>query len=115
MGGTLAVEALAQEGAARGYRLERRPEWFIVELGNVCNLKCRSCSPLFSSRIAADPVHVAWTTNGQPAASSPSPFPTPAPRPPRLRLGPGNASPRFENLDPVAGKTPTPGPPAAPA
>ncbi len=102
MGGNLAVEALAQEGAASGYRLERRPEWFILELGNVCNLKCRSCSPLFSSRIAADPVHVAWTTNGQPAASSPSPFPTPAPRPPRLRLVPENASPWYENVDAMA-------------
>ncbi|HXO15062.1 MAG TPA: SPASM domain-containing protein, partial [Steroidobacteraceae bacterium] len=53
LGGELAVEALAREGAGHGYRLERRPDWFILELGNVCNLKCRSCSPLFSSRISS--------------------------------------------------------------
>ncbi|HEV3456588.1 MAG TPA: twitch domain-containing radical SAM protein, partial [Thermoanaerobaculia bacterium] len=97
-----AVEVLAQEGSASGYRLERRPNWFILELGNVCNLKCRSCSPLFSSRIAADAVQVAWTTNGQSPASPPAPFPRPAPRPQRLQLAPENASPWFENVDAVA-------------
>jgi MoaA/NifB/PqqE/SkfB family radical SAM enzyme/SAM-dependent methyltransferase len=61
VGGDLAVEHLWQEGAATGYRLERRPDWFILELGNVCNVKCRSCNPISSSRIAADPVQVAWT------------------------------------------------------
>jgi MoaA/NifB/PqqE/SkfB family radical SAM enzyme/SAM-dependent methyltransferase len=60
LGGALAVEKLADEGAATGYRLERRPDWFVFELGNVCNLKCRSCNPLSSSRIAADRVQVAW-------------------------------------------------------
>jgi sulfatase maturation enzyme AslB (radical SAM superfamily) len=29
-------------------------------LGNHCNLKCRMCSPMFSSRIAADGVQAAW-------------------------------------------------------
>lgn len=29
-------------------------------LGNHCNLKCRMCSPMFSSKIAADPVHAGW-------------------------------------------------------
>lgn|GEM_PF-4204506 len=61
LGGVLAVEELAQQGAATGYRLERRPDWFMLELGNVCNLKCRSCNPLSSSRIAADRTQVAWT------------------------------------------------------
>jgi MoaA/NifB/PqqE/SkfB family radical SAM enzyme/SAM-dependent methyltransferase len=61
LGGGLAVDALAEQGAATGYHLERRPDWFVLELGNVCNLKCRSCTPLSSSRIAADRTHVAWT------------------------------------------------------
>ena len=61
IGGGLAVEQLPHEGAATGYRLERRPDWFIFELGNVCNLKCRSCNPVSSSRVAADRVQVAWT------------------------------------------------------
>ena len=60
LGGALAVEALAEQGAATGYRLERRPDWFVLELGNICNLKCRSCNPLSSSRIAADRTHAAW-------------------------------------------------------
>jgi MoaA/NifB/PqqE/SkfB family radical SAM enzyme/SAM-dependent methyltransferase len=61
LGGALPVEALAEEGAETGYRLKRRPDWFVLELGNVCNLKCRSCNPLSSSRIAADRTQVAWT------------------------------------------------------
>ena len=60
LGGALAVEALAEQGAATKYRLERRPDWFVLELGNVCNLKCRSCNPLSSSRVAADRIHAAW-------------------------------------------------------
>jgi glutamate-1-semialdehyde 2,1-aminomutase len=30
-------------------------------LGNLCNLKCRMCSPIFSSRIALDTVHSRWS------------------------------------------------------
>lgn len=60
-GGGLAIEQLPDEGATTGFRLERRPDWFIFELGNVCNLKCRSCNPVSSSRVAADRVQVAWT------------------------------------------------------
>ncbi|HVT17317.1 MAG TPA: twitch domain-containing radical SAM protein [Thermoanaerobaculia bacterium] len=99
LGGQLAVEALPQEGAGSGYRLERRPDWFILELGNVCNLKCRSCSPLFSSRIAADPVQVAWTGN----APAPDSATTTAPRPrQRLRLAPENTAAWFEDVDAMA-------------
>ncbi|TRT70312.1 MULTISPECIES: twitch domain-containing radical SAM protein [Microcystis] len=29
-------------------------------LGNLCNLKCRMCSPMFSSQIAGDPVQAQW-------------------------------------------------------
>ena len=68
MGGALAVEALAEQGAANGYRLERRPDWFTLELGNICNLKCRSCNGVSSSRIAADRIHTAW--NGAAADAS---------------------------------------------
>jgi MoaA/NifB/PqqE/SkfB family radical SAM enzyme len=63
-GGGLDVDALPLVGAQTGYRLERRPDWFILELGNVCNLRCRSCDPLFSSRVAADHVQSAWTAEG---------------------------------------------------
>jgi MoaA/NifB/PqqE/SkfB family radical SAM enzyme/SAM-dependent methyltransferase len=101
IGGGLAVEALSREGAESGYRLERRPDWFILELGNVCNLKCRSCSPLFSSRIAADPIHTAWTMPEPTPA--PAPEATSAPRPRRgLQLAPENAAAWFEDVDAMA-------------
>jgi MoaA/NifB/PqqE/SkfB family radical SAM enzyme/SAM-dependent methyltransferase len=115
VGGHLAVEALPLAGASTGFRLDRPPEWFILELGNVCNLKCRSCDPLFSSRIAADPVHSAWAATGQspaaasasvPAAADSSAPPagdTSAPPPRRrLRLVPEDASPWFEDVDAMA-------------
>jgi MoaA/NifB/PqqE/SkfB family radical SAM enzyme/SAM-dependent methyltransferase len=122
MGGQLAVEALPLTGAGAGYRLERRPDWFILELGNVCNLKCRSCTPLSSSRIAADPIHAAWAATGQspaaatatsPAAADSSTSPpvdssappgtgTSAPARRRLQLVPENASPWFEDVDAMA-------------
>ncbi|MBV8202265.1 MAG: twitch domain-containing radical SAM protein, partial [Acidobacteria bacterium] len=96
LGGRLAVEALAQEGAATGHRLERRPEWYILELGNVCNLKCRSCGPLFSSRIAADALHSAWTSD------APASAPGTPPRPQRLRLAPENTAAWFQDVDAMA-------------
>jgi MoaA/NifB/PqqE/SkfB family radical SAM enzyme len=78
-GGMLDVDALPREGADSGYRLKRRPDWFILELGNTCNLTCRSCSPAFSSRIAGDPVHSAWAPNGQGAQSAVAPPKNPRP------------------------------------
>ncbi len=99
LGGRLAVEELPREGAGSGFRLERRPDWFILELGNVCDLKCRSCSPLSSSRIAADPLHAAWTASG-PAAASETP-PAGQPRR-RLRLAPEGRTAWFEDVDAMA-------------
>ena len=70
-GGGPAVEELASEGAATGYVLDRKPQWFVLEMGNVCNLRCRSCSGFCSSRLAADSVHSAWVdSTGAPAPSS---------------------------------------------
>ncbi len=99
LGGGLAVEALPQVGAATGYRLDRRPDWFILELGNLCNLKCRSCSPLFSSRIAADPTHRAWAMDLAPPDASST---APADRPQRLRLTPENTPAWFEDVTAMA-------------
>jgi MoaA/NifB/PqqE/SkfB family radical SAM enzyme len=36
------------------------PASFQLWLGNLCNLKCRSCCGTYSSRIAADEVHASW-------------------------------------------------------
>jgi len=72
LGGRLAIEALSGEGARAATVWSAGRTGFILELGNVCNLKCRSCHPLFSSRIAADDVHTAWTTQPTPAAEATS-------------------------------------------
>src|SRR5581483_2819836 len=55
-----AIEQLPEIGAQTDYRLEGKPDHFVLEMGNVCNLKCRSCSGFCSSRIATDRVHAAW-------------------------------------------------------
>jgi MoaA/NifB/PqqE/SkfB family radical SAM enzyme/SAM-dependent methyltransferase len=116
LGGRLAIDGLSLEGAESGYRLERRPDWFILEMGNVCDLKCRSCNSLSSSRIAADAVQQAWN------ASEPSdklrlvaigdddkPGQAAAPRDDKLkrigqhrRLVPANTTAWFEDVDAVA-------------
>ncbi len=113
LGGRLAVDAVTREGAASGFRLERRPDWFILQLGNVCGLKCRSCSPLYSARIAADAVHAAWAGH-QPAPFLAPPAPaTSAPAPEagggaqagprrRLQLAPQGTTAWFDDIDSVA-------------
>jgi radical SAM protein with 4Fe4S-binding SPASM domain len=55
------VERLLTEGPALGYRAEAPPYLYTLQLGNLCNLKCRSCHEVASSRIASDPVHRAWS------------------------------------------------------
>ena len=64
-GGALDVDTLPIVGADTGYRLDRAPSWFILDLGNTCNLKCRSCSPTYSSSIGADQVHRTWIAQDQ--------------------------------------------------
>ncbi|MBV8645227.1 MAG: twitch domain-containing radical SAM protein [Candidatus Eremiobacteraeota bacterium] len=61
MGGDLALDDVTREGAETGYRLDRKPDWFLLELGNLCNFKCRSCNARSSSRIGTDQVQRAWT------------------------------------------------------
>ncbi len=58
--GVYEIENLPTIGAESGYKLDRLPTHFILEMGNVCNLKCRSCAGILSTRIAADRVHTAW-------------------------------------------------------
>jgi MoaA/NifB/PqqE/SkfB family radical SAM enzyme len=37
-----------------------KPMYFDLRLGNICNLKCTACKPLYSSQIERDPVHSKW-------------------------------------------------------
>ncbi len=59
----LDLDALELVGRESGYHLERAPEQFVFGLGNVCNLACRSCNGLFSSKVAADSVQSAWAVD----------------------------------------------------
>jgi len=43
------------------YRLPNGPQWIDLDIGNLCNLKCRMCRPGSSSSIASDPVQSRWT------------------------------------------------------
>jgi len=59
------IDRLLRRSAENGYRADP-PVWFQLQFGNTCNLKCRSCNPVSSSRIAADRVQSAWVTDGRP-------------------------------------------------
>ena len=39
------------------------PSYFDLRLGNICNLKCTACKPLYSSQIERDPVHSKWVVD----------------------------------------------------
>jgi SAM-dependent methyltransferase len=91
--GALRADRLPALGADTGYRLERRPVLLTLEMGNLCALKCRSCSPLFSSAVAADAVQSAWVNGLAPGASLAQG---------RLRLVPSGSRPWYEDTDAVA-------------
>ena len=55
------IDMLKARAVANGFESGPAPEWFDLDVGNVCNLKCRMCNSTFSSRIASDPVHSRWT------------------------------------------------------
>src|SRR5215204_3078069 len=46
------------DGAAK-----HTPMYFDLRLGNICNLKCTACKPLYSSQIERDPVHAKWVVD----------------------------------------------------
>jgi MoaA/NifB/PqqE/SkfB family radical SAM enzyme len=46
---------------AAGFRVETRPDFLKLEIGNLCNLKCRMCYGANSSQIERDPVHGKWS------------------------------------------------------
>lgn len=49
------------------------PLLFDLRFGNLCNLKCTACKPLYSSQIERDPVHAPWVIDA-PHARLPSRF-----------------------------------------
>ncbi|MGZ3690450.1 MAG: twitch domain-containing radical SAM protein [Pseudobdellovibrio sp.] len=47
-------ESRIEEARQNGGAVKSHPIYFDLRLGNLCNLKCRTCSPYFSSRWAAE-------------------------------------------------------------
>ncbi len=86
------IEKLPEIGAESGYKLDRPPTHFVLEMGNLCNLKCRSCAGILSTRIAADRVHSAWAVEHAPWTSV-------VEESNGIRV---NGSPWFENTDALA-------------
>jgi len=58
------IEHIKERAAASDFRIGGGPEWLGLDLGNLCNLKCRMCNSTFSSAIANDPVHAKWAPPG---------------------------------------------------
>lgn len=61
LAGLGATQAEVRKGLEPGYRVDSHPAFLKLELGNLCNLKCRMCFGVNSSQIERDPVHGRWT------------------------------------------------------
>lgn len=63
-----ARKQLFAEVVANDYEVPNRSEWLELDVGNLCNLKCRMCNSQSSSGISSDPVHSRWAYSGLIAA-----------------------------------------------
>lgn len=55
-----AEEEFLEDARANEWKVDLRPEFLQLNMGNLCNLACRMCSSQYSSRIENDPVHNKW-------------------------------------------------------
>jgi MoaA/NifB/PqqE/SkfB family radical SAM enzyme len=53
-------EQFIAETVVNDFYIKKRPQFLQLNLGNLCNLACRMCSSLYSSRIEKDSVHNKW-------------------------------------------------------
>jgi MoaA/NifB/PqqE/SkfB family radical SAM enzyme len=60
------IDVLKARAISDDYRLPTTPSWLQLDVGNLCNLKCRMCCGYSSSRIDRDQVHSKWN-GGAPA------------------------------------------------
>lgn len=58
--------SLKKRVSAAGYKVDWRPSYVKIEVGNLCNLKCRMCYAGASSQIERDPVHTKWSDDVDP-------------------------------------------------
>nr|WP_298350817.1 twitch domain-containing radical SAM protein [Rhodoblastus sp.] len=63
-----AIKQLFADVEANGYRVPNRCSGLELDVGNLCNLKCRMCNSQSSSGISSDPVHSRWAYSGLIAA-----------------------------------------------
>lgn len=54
------VEQALDQSRAEGLSVAQAPVFLQLNLGNLCNLKCRMCNSTFSSQIERDPAHSRW-------------------------------------------------------
>lgn len=64
----VSIATLKAQAAAEDFRLSRGPISYQLDVGNLCNLKCRMCFSYNSSRIRRDPVHEPWVPDRMPAS-----------------------------------------------
>ena len=53
-------DSIKSESELRNYYEPLMPDHLHLEIGNVCNLKCRMCYSRYSSKIEQDPIHGKW-------------------------------------------------------
>jgi hypothetical protein len=54
------IDEMMRLAVDHDFRLPKLPAMIEVEVGNLCNLRCRTCNSFSSSRIANDPVQRKW-------------------------------------------------------
>jgi len=54
------LENIAAAAVSNEFIVNTDPTDLEIEVGNICNLQCRMCSPVYSSKIESDPVHSQW-------------------------------------------------------
>ena len=62
----IGIDVLKARAIADDYRVTTRPSWLQLDVGNLCNLKCRMCQGFSSSRIDRDPIHRRWNGGAPP-------------------------------------------------
>ena len=71
-------DSLVEESKRLDLVAQEPPVFYQLMPGNLCNLKCRMCSPTFSSLIERDHVHSRWTGPALGSEGSPVVFHSPA-------------------------------------
>jgi len=57
---TTYLEKIMTTAVKNDFIVKNDPVDLEIEVGNLCNLKCRMCSPIYSSKIESDLVHSKW-------------------------------------------------------